>query len=275
MTSLFLSFALGCGQPGAEGAECGNGTLEAGELCDDGNLEDGDGCDSACELELIEDECGDGVLSTGEQCDDGNSLSGDGCSASCSIEVNEAEQIDEYIQGLAQLPAEENTGPTLGEPSEPQVDPTNSDYECATQEFTQIQRSVEISSFSANASNLFPGALIRGDSVYNDLIDPVVLPLKPVQFSLSLQNLNDASSGTMQTPNIAEFRDKRNELLSAGVSGDVVVNSDIEIVQVNSKEELSIVLGVDVNTATVDVGADFNFESTEERSHFLVRAKQI
>jgi cysteine-rich repeat protein len=46
--------------------DCGNGTLDPGELCDDGNFQDGDGCDSDCTP--TEDEDSDGILDGDDSC---------------------------------------------------------------------------------------------------------------------------------------------------------------------------------------------------------------
>jgi cysteine-rich repeat protein len=241
--AAMISGVIGCGNgEGGEGAaECGNGILEAGagEVCDDGNTEAGDGCDAQCIPEVGQDQ---------------------------------GAQIDSFVRSLGQLGVEEVVEPTTGDVLSTEED---GDYECVTTVFTQVQRSTEISSFAANSSVLFPGSIIRGDSLYNDLISPVGLPLKPTKFSVSLPNLQGNASAVMQDPSLSEYREKRNAILAAGVQGDFPVSLEAEIIEVKSKEELSIALGVDVNTATVDVGADFDFNSTEERSHFLVRAKQI
>lgn len=62
--------------------ECGNGSLDPGEVCDDNNTLDGDGCAADCRSN---ERCGNSVVDSavGEQCDDGNQAGGDGCSANC------------------------------------------------------------------------------------------------------------------------------------------------------------------------------------------------
>jgi uncharacterized delta-60 repeat protein len=72
-----LDFALARYQ-----GDCGNGTMDLGELCDDGNTVSGDGCDANCTATA----CGNGIVTTGEQCDDGNLIDGDGCSSTCEIQ---------------------------------------------------------------------------------------------------------------------------------------------------------------------------------------------
>ncbi|MFE8598851.1 DUF4215 domain-containing protein [Archangium violaceum] len=62
--------------------DCGDGTLQAGEVCDDGNVLDGDGCNRTC---MSNERCGNAIVDAvnGEVCDDGNTMDLDGCSADC------------------------------------------------------------------------------------------------------------------------------------------------------------------------------------------------
>ncbi|HIA01751.1 MAG TPA: DUF4215 domain-containing protein [Myxococcales bacterium] len=100
--------------------ECGNGTVEPGEICDDTNLLPGDGCEVDCTFSVDWDddgvadsvdncigkrnpyqkdldgdgvgdlcdppECGNKVIESGESCDDGNNEDGDSCSSTCALE---------------------------------------------------------------------------------------------------------------------------------------------------------------------------------------------
>ncbi|MEK7643435.1 MAG: DUF4215 domain-containing protein [Patescibacteria group bacterium] len=63
--------------------QCGNGTLNVGEVCDDDNRVDGDGCDANCN---IEKGCGNGIVEDDEECDDGNRVDSDACSNHCTLE---------------------------------------------------------------------------------------------------------------------------------------------------------------------------------------------
>jgi fibro-slime domain-containing protein len=75
---------------------CGNGTVDNGELCDDGNKTPGDGCSVICQIPAgwsctgspsvctMAGVCGDGILGATEACDDGNTAASDGCAANCT-----------------------------------------------------------------------------------------------------------------------------------------------------------------------------------------------
>jgi cysteine-rich repeat protein len=71
-----------CTTNGSSEPECGDNTIDSGEMCDDGNNVGGDGCSGDC---LSDETCGNGIIdsSLGEDCDDGNSVGGDGCSGDC------------------------------------------------------------------------------------------------------------------------------------------------------------------------------------------------
>ena len=75
-----------------EAGTCGDGYIDEGEECDDGNSDDSDSCTNQC---LVAD-CGDGSLEAGEeQCDDGNTEDGDGCDSFCQVEVEESGSAEE------------------------------------------------------------------------------------------------------------------------------------------------------------------------------------
>ncbi|MBW2457609.1 MAG: hypothetical protein JRI68_24100 [Deltaproteobacteria bacterium] len=67
---------------GGGGPQCGNGTLDSGEVCDDGNNVNCDGCRADCSA--YETGCGDTFVCAGEVCDDGNTSDCDGCRGNCS-----------------------------------------------------------------------------------------------------------------------------------------------------------------------------------------------
>src|SRR6185369_17583228 len=55
---ICVADSSGCG-------ECGDGSLDAGELCDDGNTASGDCCSSTCVTALDSTPCSDGVFCNG------------------------------------------------------------------------------------------------------------------------------------------------------------------------------------------------------------------
>src|SRR5205814_9610117 len=62
---------------------------------------------------------------------------------------------------------------------------------------------LKIVAYAANSESLWPGAIVRGDSVYTGLFTQIVLPRKPMTYSISLGNLNGAKSATMAKPSLS------------------------------------------------------------------------
>lgn len=272
LSSLFLSVALGvtaCGQNNPnETPECGNGTIEDGEQCDDGDALSGDGCSSDCELE--EDECGDGSLSAGEQCDDGNNSNGDGCSSVCTDEgASEAEQINAYIQSLDTVPAE--IVPEVTNSETPAAVTPDGNYSCSSVNLTKTVPLTSVSIIADPTSALFPGDILQGDSLYNGTFASSGIDRKPMTYSLSVQDgTNVSRSAIMQDPSLSAFRDTVGGILAKANLNDVPVKAAATITEITTEEELNLALAADVNTAKVDVAAQFTFGSQQKQSQFLV-----
>ena len=75
-------------------AQCGNGSIEAGEACDDGNADNADACTNSCSTAV----CGDAVTRTDllageegfEACDDGNDVEHAGAEQTDDVQPEEA-----------------------------------------------------------------------------------------------------------------------------------------------------------------------------------------
>jgi cysteine-rich repeat protein len=276
VSSLFLSIALGvsgCGQDGNDLPECGNGLTEVGEQCDDGNTVDGDGCDSNCEEE---DECGDGVIDAnlGENCDDGNTQNNDGCSSACRIEgPSQAEQIDDYIEGLGtlNLPAPQAEAPE-GAP----VDTSYGPYQCSTQNFRQVK---VIDSFKlqggAIQEQIFPGMLLNGTALAAGNFTEVVVDKKPLTLSHDVGQLPIATI-EMSNPTIGSFSQARTDLLVNQLGTQTFAAQELLLKDetTTNQDELSLSLGFDVSAGIAtetDVAGQFDFNNTTTQSRFLVR----
>jgi thiol-activated cytolysin len=272
LSSLFLSLALGlsaCGQsnPNEPLPQCGNGTLEDGEQCDDGDNLSGDGCSKDCDLE---DECGDSSLDANEECDDGNTISGDGCNASCEIEsVGDAEEINDYVQALEPVPAE--VLPDVINSETPAEETEDGNYSCSSINLTKTVPLTEVSILSGITSDLFPGAILRGDSLYNGTFAVSGLDRKPMTYSLSVQDGTSAPrSAEMQDPSLSEFRDTFGVVLSQANLNNVPVSAFTNVEEIRSEQDIDFSLGVDVNTLKTDVKSTFNFQSQDIKSRFLI-----
>lgn len=234
LSVLFLSFALGvvgCGET-EEVAECGNGQLETFELCDDGNEEDGDGCSSECVLE------------------GGNEIDAFFRSIAAPLPPQENEVVNSFLAAS---------------------DTADGNFSCSSSNVTKTVPLDAISVVSTTTSTLYPGALLRGDTLSTGQFAEVAFDRAPMTYSLSIQDGSSAPrSATMSSPTLSEFRDTIGEILVQANLNEVPIKASASIQEVRSEQDLNLALAANANTATVDVQGAFNFESIDTLSRFLV-----
>jgi len=180
--------------------------------------------------------------------------------------------IDDYLDTQPKLP----TSPPLvieGLRSAPQDDGT---YSCSTQSFKETRQFDKIVAFVTNSESLWPGALVAGDSLYEGLFTQVVLPRRPINMSVSLENLDGAKSDLLEEPSLSSFREAVTEILAAKVTGATPANIYSEIEQVHSDKQLSLALGAELSwlNSAASIKSSFDFSQRNVRSRYLVRYTQ-
>lgn len=241
LSPLLISLLLqGCGAAPGEGeALCGDGIVEASEQCDDGNLDDGDGCSADCLLE----EGGEGL--------------------------SEAEKIDQFIRSLDDIPQEEEV--EISHSTSPAETTPDGNYSCFTENISRTVSLSSISTLTDPTSDLFPGALLAGNSLQTGQFAQVVFDRKPQTYSLSIQDGTNASrSATMQNPSLSEFRDTIGAILAQAQLNNVPIKLQANIQEVRSEQELELAIGFNLDTATLDVAGLFNFNNQQILSHLLM-----
>jgi thiol-activated cytolysin len=201
--------------------------------------------------------------------------------AACSSEIGEQppdtvvdqrELINEYIRDLPPLPSDP---PSVveGETSAPERE---GDYSCTTQNLAETRQYDRIVAYSANSESMWPGAILRGDSIYSGLFTQLVFDRAPLSFSISLESLAGGKSGVMEQPSLSSFRDAVTEVLDTEVTGATPANIYAEIEQVHSEEQLSIALGASVSWlgAAASISSSFNFSQQDTRSRYVVKYTQ-
>ncbi len=181
-----------------------------------------------------------------------------------------ATQIDQYVEALADLPADP---PKMMEGTK-SAPATEGDYSCTTQNFSETRQYDKIVALSANSESLWPGAVLAGDSVYTGLFTQIVLPRAPLDVSISLESLAGAKSMTMDQPSLSQFRDGMTGVLSSTITGATPANLYSEVEQVHSEQQLTLALGASVAYAGAKVAASFNFDDHTVLSRYVVKYTQ-
>ncbi|GAB4528440.1 MAG: hypothetical protein Tsb0020_45630 [Haliangiales bacterium] len=178
-------------------------------------------------------------------------------------------EIDTYLGNLAPLVAEPEAR-VEGEPSAPERE---GDYSCTTRDLSETRQYDRVVAYGLNSESMWPGALLRGDSVYSGEFVQVVTDRAPLTVSVSLENLAGQRSATIEAPSLSSFRDAIGDILAADVTGDTAANIYSEIEQVHSEQQLGLALGAGVSTlgSAAQIRASFSFNDQQKRSRYLVK----
>ena len=185
---------------------------------------------------------------------------------------DDRDAIDEFIAGLDKLPAD----PPSTVPGPRSAPAREGDYRCVSQDMAETRRYDSIVAYAANSDSMWPGAILRGDSVYGGLFTQTVLARTPLTVSVSLSNLAGTTSAAMAKPSLSAFRDTIGGILDADVDGATPANIYSEIEQVHSEEQLTLALGAEASWlgSAASIKASFDFDQQDVRSRFVVRYTQ-
>jgi thiol-activated cytolysin len=192
-------------------------------------------------------------------------------SLSCGPSERETE-INEYIWSLSRIPSDEPAVNPL-DSSDPSRD---GDFTCTITNLRETRQFDRIVAYAANSESLWPGAIVRGDSIYSGLFTPIAVERAPLSFSVSLESLEGGHSRELAEPSLSSYRDALSDVLSAGVDGATPANIYAELEEVHSQEQLSIALGASAKWlgSASSIAASFDFENESIRSRYLVKYTQ-
>ena len=181
--------------------------------------------------------------------------------------------IDELIAPIDPL-AVEAARRVEGAPGAPVAD---GDYQCVATPIDEVRQYDQLLGQISVGDVLWPGSMLRGDSVYAGRLTPIAVGRAPLTFSVSLESLGGGQhSATMDAPSLSQFRDAIGKILAQELDGSTPARISAEVDEVSSEQQLAVALGASVEAplvATVKAGFDFNNQNI--RSRFVVKFFQL
>lgn len=166
--------------------------------------------------------------------------------------------------------------------------PYNEDYkksdDVQTERFICTKRTVSITDgskdfflFNPNASVIYPGNLLQGKTL--DDATPESIPLKRGSgiISYNIIDGNLASSQTVDEISLSSVRDAQNQIIAGSIAdGDpsVPANFSLTVEQVQSKEELSLKLGVKFKTFAAKISGNLEVNTSREVNSVIIKLTQ-
>jgi thiol-activated cytolysin len=122
---------------------------------------------------------------------------------------------------------------------------------------------------------IYPGAIIKGESIPTGEYIPIVADRKPMTISVSLQNITGSPSRNIEEPKLSTVREALNDILSADVTGATPAKVNFTIEDVYSSQQLAIAVRGNYKNSFVDVSGSFDFSRQDIRSRLVVKFLQV
>lgn len=185
--------------------------------------------------------------------------------ASEIIDLNDSE-IDLEIGKLKKFP--------IPEESEKEVIDTSSwkdnDFLYEKTKYSVTPGYVSMTAF-ADSDMIFPGALIKGDTIIDDEYTQIIVDRDPIVISTSmLGGKKDTIKVSVENPKLSSVRQAISDLLSQNkLKGSS--NLILDIFEVDSVEELQIMAGFGVHKFNIKAGFDFDVNNYRETSFTAIK----
>lgn len=187
-------------------------------------------------------------------------------------------QSNDFNAQVAQLqffdqPDELKSPEELGE-SDPERDTEDASLECYVKTFKAAPGYDEMLSLDPSTDVIFPGALLKGESIPTGEYIPITTNRAPITLSASLTNISGSPVVEIVDPKLSTVREGIKTILDQEVTGATGARLNFEVTQVYSEEHLSIALGVNYRTAGQSVSSSFNFDQSTYKNKFVLKYLQ-
>ena len=144
---------------------------------------------------------------------------------------------------------------------------------CTTKTLSVLDGNGQYPLFNTNADVVYPGNLLQGKSLSNATPAPIVVERAGGTISYDLNNGNLSSTFTVDRVSKSSIQDAMNNIIAN--AGDVVpANFQLDIQEVQSKEQLALEMGLKVSTFATKVSSNMSFSTDREYNRFLVKLTQ-
>jgi hypothetical protein len=147
------------------------------------------------------------------------------------------------------------------------------EWTCKREKVTLTSGAEDFPLFNTAASVIYPGSLLVGNSLENATPDPIAVDRAGGTISYNLNDGNPQSSFSVDVVSKSKVQDAMNNII-INSTGKVPSNFVFEYSEVQSQQQLSVELGINVKTLVTKVGSKMNFSSDKSYSRYLVKLTQ-
>ena len=163
---------------------------------------------------------------------------------------------------------------------------TNEDYdkkesgENVEQRWVCTEKEVDITGgthtfplYNTNASVIWPGNLLQGKTLDNATPSDIVVKRAGGKITYNLVTGNPKATVTVDVVDQGTVQQAMNDVIAQ--NGDITpANFTLDVVAINSKEQLALEMGLKASTLTTKVSSSFSYNTSSEYSSVLVKLTQ-
>ncbi len=163
-------------------------------------------------------------------------------------------------------------------PSEDRSDPymnTRPGFACRETDISLADNIEDFPLFAAVPSNVFPGSIIKGDTLLTNTYGVFSGPRNSGKITINSPYTSQTiGTETMSPISQSQYLDAMRRILKGGI-GNVPASTGFLIERIFSQDQLAFKMKANVSGKSFDVAAQFSIDSTETRQYVLVSVTQV
>jgi len=189
------------------------------------------------------------------------------------------QQFNQHVQLLAAIQQDEVSDPVVkGVTTNNNIAPVEgSDYKIVTTTYEASEGFSEMLSLNPAEGVIYPGALLRGESIASGEYTPITARRADLKMSVSLSGLTN-NLITVPELTLSSYRNAINRLLGGqDIRGNTAARVAFTVKEVYSSEHLALTIGAAYNAPAglASMNSEFSFSSTRSNCNILVKFLQV
>jgi hypothetical protein len=156
---------------------------------------------------------------------------------------------------------------------------SDDNYEYFIEKHHVVDNRPDIIYLGLNDDLIWPGSLLRGDSLHDFLYTPISIPRAPVWISVNLEHVSCAGNLAKQVndPNLHNMRNGIRDLLQTARNNcttiPAAVNFDYQ--RVYNESQMNLFVGANVKIGAGSLDTKFNWNDTTKKTKMMAKYQQI
>jgi hypothetical protein len=130
-----------------------------------------------------------------------------------------------------------------------------------------------------NDDIIWPGSLLRGDTIHDFLYTPIIIPRAPLWISVNLETVSCAGNLAKQVsdPNLHNMRNGVRELLQTARNDCTTIPAAVnfEYQRVYNESQMNLFVGANVKYGSGSLDTKFNWSDTTKKTKMMAKYQQI